>query len=1030
MNSQTSASERAFIGQWLVLGGVLLILLGYMAYALTAEYRSLESQTREELENHAKILGNALELRLNAVNAALADIRSELPGRAEKKDRAFIAFDRLPSTSNALRGVRAMTVFDAGGTATASNRQERVGRNFGQYEFFRMAVREPNPDTLYIAPPVETAPGAFDINLVRMIPGPDGQFAGIVSATLDNDELKLLLESMQHSLDKASALIHGGGKLMIIVPEAAGIAPGRDLDQPGSFFARHRDGGQQSSVLSGVSYATGNERIAALRTIQPAALAMSTALVVAVTRDPESVFAPWREHLYKNAALFFLIALASLLGLLFFQRRLRAYGLLTLQNAAVSAQQRNRYQTVIQTSFDGFFFCDASGRIVEVNESACRMLGYTQKELLGMRISDLDTAEAPEQAAHARQIVLAGRDRFQSRYRCKDGRVIDVEIGAQYAPMLDGQFFVFIHDIGERKHAERQLHSAQALTQRFLDHLPGMAYVKDGDSRALMVSKGVLSVFGMTPEMLLGKTSSELFPGKFGERITASDRRVIASGQTEVIQAEYAGRHFESSKFAIEDESGKRLVGGIMLDVTDRYRYAARQGALLEIGELGGTRPEKEFIDRTMEIAERLTDSSIGFLHFVGNDQESIEPGIWTKGTRKRCTALHQAHHPISRAGIWADAVRDKRPAIFNDYPSHRARKGLPEGHAPLQRLIVVPIVEQDAVRILLGVGNKGTDYDDFDRASLQLIGNDLWRIVRRARVEATLQQQLAELKALNHRLEEAHNQLLQSEKLAAIGQLAAGIAHEINNPIGFVNANLGSLAEYASDLLAIDAAYGEIEARFGTQQPRVFERIRQLKRDIDHDFLVADLPRLVGESQEGLTRVRRIVQDLKDFSRVGETEWQWVDLHQGIDSTLNIVWNEIKYKAEVKREFGQLPPVHCVPSQLNQVVMNLLVNAAQAIEERGLIVIRTGCADDLVWMEVGDNGRGIPPDNMKRIFDPFYTTKPVGKGTGLGLSLSWGIVERHKGTIEVYSELGAGTTFRVILPVDAHTALSEDKAS
>jgi signal transduction histidine kinase len=165
---------------------------------------------------------------------------------------------------------------------------------------------------------------------------------------------------------------------------------------------------------------------------------------------------------------------------------------------------------------------------------------------------------------------------------------------------------------------------------------------------------------------------------------------------------------------------------------------------------------------------------------------------------------------------------------------------------------------------------------------------------------------------------------------------------------------------------------------------------------------------------------VRKIVQDLRDFSRVGETQWQWADIHHGLDSTLNIVWNELKYTCEVIRHYGKLPQINCVPSQLNQVFMNLLVNAAQSIEGHGQIVITTECVgEDAVRVSIADTGRGIPAQHLKRIFEPFFTTKPVGKGTGLGLSLAWSIVERHGGRIEVSSEIGKGTTFSVTLPIE-----------
>ncbi|MBI4997482.1 MAG: bacteriohemerythrin [Rhodocyclales bacterium] len=272
------------------------------------------------------------------------------------------------------------------------------------------------------------------------------------------------------------------------------------------------------------------------------------------------------------------------------------------------------------------------------------------------------------------------------------------------------------------------------------------------------------------------------------------------------------------------------------------------------------------------------------------------------------------------------------------------------------------------------------------------------------------------ELTALLKKVEEAQSQLLQSEKMAAIGQLAAGVAHEINNPIGFVNSNLGTLRSYTERLLNVISAYEQCQAKV---KDIPMDDLMAVRAAADLDFLREDVMSLLKESQEGLSRVKKIVQDLKEFSHVDEAEWQVADLNEGMESTLNVVANELKYKAEVVRQYGQLPPVRCIPAQVNQVLMNLLVNAAQAIESRGTITVRSGCDGQLAWIEVQDTGKGMSAETQKRIFEPFFTTKPVGKGTGLGLSLSYDIiVKRHGGRFDVTSEPNAGSTFRVWLPV------------
>jgi two-component system, NtrC family, sensor kinase len=289
--------------------------------------------------------------------------------------------------------------------------------------------------------------------------------------------------------------------------------------------------------------------------------------------------------------------------------------------------------------------------------------------------------------------------------------------------------------------------------------------------------------------------------------------------------------------------------------------------------------------------------------------------------------------------------------------------------------------------------------------------------LAERRRTELALQNEQEEQHKLIRKLEDAHSQLLQSEKMASIGQLAAGVAHEINNPIGFVYSNLGTLEKYLQDTFRMIELYEQAEKAIA--DPKILDQLQAAKKKIDLSFLKTDLRALMDESKDGITRVKKIVQNLKDFSHADASdEWVESDLHTGLESTLSIVNNEIKYKANVVKAYGDIPAVECLPSQLNQVFMNLLVNAAHAIDERGTITIRTGCEGDEVWVDIADTGHGIPPENLKKIFDPFFTTKPVGKGTGLGLSLAYGIVQKHHGRMEVQSEVGKGSTFRVSLPV------------
>jgi signal transduction histidine kinase len=283
--------------------------------------------------------------------------------------------------------------------------------------------------------------------------------------------------------------------------------------------------------------------------------------------------------------------------------------------------------------------------------------------------------------------------------------------------------------------------------------------------------------------------------------------------------------------------------------------------------------------------------------------------------------------------------------------------------------------------------------------------------------VEVALQQRNTELESLNSKLAGTQSQLLQSEKMASVGQLAAGVAHEINNPIGYVHSNLTSLTRYVRNIFSILQAYEQLEKAVGGTVPELVS-VTALKKSIELDFVREDIVNLLAESVEGVTRVEKIVKDLKDFSRVDEAEWQQADIHEGINSTLNVVAHELKYKGNLVKEYGDLPPIQCLPFQLKQVFMNLLVNAAHAIEQRGTITIRTGRDGDYVWVTIADTGHGIDPRHLNRIFEPFFTTKPVGVGTGLGLSVSYSIIKKHNGTLDVASELGKGTTFTIRLPI------------
>jgi two-component system NtrC family sensor kinase len=312
----------------------------------------------------------------------------------------------------------------------------------------------------------------------------------------------------------------------------------------------------------------------------------------------------------------------------------------------------------------------------------------------------------------------------------------------------------------------------------------------------------------------------------------------------------------------------------------------------------------------------------------------------------------------------------------------------------------------------------------------IERVANELAMGIARQKLLDVIRVTNRELMAKNQEIENTTMQLLQSEKMASIGQLAAGVAHEINNPMGYIASNLNVLGEYRRDLLklheAYDDAFRDLEAEAGEEVRARIAAVREMEKELRPAELFEEFENIVEESREGAGRVKSIVQDLREFSHPQSGTPQWFDLHQGLQSTLNIVWNELKYKATVDKEFGDIPQVKGFPQELNQVFMNMLVNAGQAIRERGHITIKTYSENGSVCVEISDTGCGIAPENLNRIFDPFFTTKEVGKGTGLGLAICYRIVQKHGGRIKVNSEVGKGTTFIIRLPVSGPEMIKE----
>ncbi|QDF95115.1 diguanylate cyclase [Azoarcus sp. DD4] len=712
---------------------------------------------------------------------------------------------------------------------------------------------------------------------------------------------------------------------------------------------------------------------------------------------------------------------------------------------------------------------DERGCILHANDRFCEACGYGREELIGQSYRMLSSGrQAPDFFHELWKTVRAGLNwRGELSNRRKDGSEFWVELTVvPLPPDADGRrrFVGIGSDITRVVEAELQFRRSEKRFRGLAETISAAILLHRGD-KLLYANRAAERITGYGHGQLLEMSIPDLAHPDARDAVRA---RIAARLRGEevpevyempIVTANSELRWLEVNATLMEYEDGVAVLA-TAIDVTERKRAEAAQ------------RHMQQVLQQIIEgdpVPTFVIDANHVVTHW--NQACSLVTGTSAQalvGSRRAWSAFYPSERPVLAELIVDGDIEARIETYYRGRfrrsmvipGAYEAESFFPHfgEHGRWLFFTAAPLRDTKgriigAIETLVDISARKQAEEALQRAHDELEGLVARRTEQLARANQALEQDMRrreaserellrrnmELTELNRRLQEAQAQLLQSEKLASIGQLAAGVAHEINNPIGYVQSNLGTLSRYLDDMREVIAAFDTAAAQLPSEHPaaQALARVRQAR---DFDFIIDDLPDLLRQSCEGVDRVGRIVADLKDFSRLdGSQEWQSADLHHGLDSTLNIVNNEIKYRAEVVRDYGTLPEVECLPSQLNQVFLNLLVNAAHAMppERMGRILLRSGHEPGpeggQVWISVGDDGCGIPPENLGRIFDPFFTTKPVGKGTGLGLSLSYGIVQRHNGRIEVDSTPGRGTTFRVVLPVRQATpagAQSENSKS
>lgn len=667
---------------------------------------------------------------------------------------------------------------------------------------------------------------------------------------------------------------------------------------------------------------------------------------------------------------------------------------------AALQQAEAHYRSIFEAINDGINIINLeTGRVVAVNPAFCEMHGYTAEEFLQLEPSQYVHADSFSRFSRFVETIQAGKQFFCEAINLhKDGTGIDVEITA--VPFLYNNqscALSIVRDIRERKAAETALRDANALLNSVLETIPGFFFVKDLEGRHLALNSDLAEFFGRPIAEVIGKTDADLLPPEVALPIMQKDRSIMASGLSErfeeVVPTRGVASTYLTTKKPLYNTEGD-LIGmiGMALDISDRKTAEQAQARLTAI---------LEATSDLVGIADM--QGGILYLNAAGHDLLEIPPEEDLIGF-----PIDSLHSPATKQMLAAQAFPIAiQQGIWQGESSVVTRSGC---EIPVSQVVIAH-----------------TKADGTPEYLSTIIRN----ITVQKQAEIALQQKAQELETALQELQRTQLQMIQAEKMSSLGQLVAGVAHEINNPVNFIYGNVAPAGEYIQDLLKLINLYQ-------TQYPHPSPVIQEKIEAIDLEFIEADLPRLFTSMKMGADRIRQIVRSLRTFSRLDEAACKEVDVHEGIDSTLVILENRLKAKpahpaVQVIKRYGDLPLVECYAGQLNQVFMNILTNALDALEERdqyrsyeeakaspSCIEIRTGVLDgDRAEIRIADNGVGIPEAVRQRIFDPFFTTKPVGKGTGMGMSISYQIItENHGGTIQCISTSGQGAEFVIEIPL------------